>query len=86
MLQKTPGSAERSRGFSSIWMLAELERLPTFAVDLVEVLVSLFIYAVDGHYHKAACFDPKHEASDGAVRAAATGHFFRLNMRTHHLS
>ena len=44
------------------------------------------IYAVDGHYHKAACFDPKREASDGSVRATATGHFFRMNMRTHHLS
>ena len=44
------------------------------------------IYAVDGHYHKAACFDPKHEASDGSIRATATGHFFRMNMRTHHLS
>ncbi len=44
------------------------------------------IYAVDGHYHKAACFDPKREASDGTVKATATGHFFRMNMRTHHLS
>ena len=44
------------------------------------------IYAVDGHYHKAACFDPKREASDGSIRATATGHFFRMNMRTHHLS
>ena len=44
------------------------------------------IYAVDGHYHKAACFDPKREASDGTIRATATGHFFRVNMRTHHLS
>lgn len=44
------------------------------------------IYACDGHYHQAACFDPKSEASDGTVRATATGHFFRLNMRTHHLS
>ena len=43
------------------------------------------IYACDGHYHKAACFDPKREASDGSVRATATGHFFRVNMRTHHL-
>lgn len=43
------------------------------------------IYAVDGHYHKAACFDPKREASDGSIRATATGHFFRMNMRTHHL-
>ena len=44
------------------------------------------IYAIDGHYHKAACFDPKHVASDGTLRAMATGHFFRMNMRTHHLS
>ena len=44
------------------------------------------VYAVDGHYHKAACFDPKHVASDGTVRAMGTGHFFRMNMRTHHLS
>jgi len=44
------------------------------------------VYAVDGHYHKAACFDPKYEASDGALRSAATGHFFRMSMRTHHLS
>lgn len=43
-------------------------------------------YAIDGHYHRAACFDPKREASDGTVRATATGHFFRMNMRTHHLS
>jgi hypothetical protein len=44
------------------------------------------VYAVDGHYQKAACFDPKREASDGSVRATATGHFFRMDMRTHHLS
>lgn len=44
------------------------------------------IYAVDGHYHKAACFDPKHTAADGTSRATATGHFFRMNMRTHHMS
>jgi len=46
----------------------------------------LLPYAVDGHYHKAACFDPKREASDGTLRATATGHFFRMDMRTHHLS
>ena len=44
------------------------------------------LYAVDGHYHKAACFDPKSVASDGTLRATATGHFFLMNMRTHHLS
>jgi hypothetical protein len=44
------------------------------------------LYAVDGHYHQAACFDPKRENSKGELRATATGHFFRMNMRTHHLS
>lgn len=44
------------------------------------------IHAVDGHYHKAACFDPKTIDSKGALRAIATGHFFRLNLRNHHLS
>lgn len=44
------------------------------------------LYAVDGHYHHAACFDKKHETSKGELRAIATGHFFRMNMRTHHMS
>lgn len=44
------------------------------------------LYAVDGHYHHAACFDPKTKDSKGNIRAIATGHFFRLNLRNHHLS
>ena len=44
------------------------------------------IYAVDGHYHKAACFDPKSKNAKGGLRAIATGHFFRMNLRTHHMS
>ena len=44
------------------------------------------LYALDGHYHQAACFDPKSENSKGELRAIATGHFFRMNMRSHHLS
>ena len=44
------------------------------------------LYAVDGHYHKAACFDLKTENSKGELRAIATGHFFRMEMRSHHLS
>jgi len=44
------------------------------------------LYAVDGHYHKAACFDKKSENSKGELRAVATGHFFRMNMRDHHMS
>jgi hypothetical protein len=41
------------------------------------------IYAADGHYHHAAAFDPKPTSSTGKTNA--TGHFFRLDMRTHHL-
>jgi hypothetical protein len=44
------------------------------------------IYAVDGHYQKAACFDSKTTDSKGNLRAIATGHFFRVNLRNHHLS
>jgi len=44
------------------------------------------LYAVDGHYHKAACFDKKTENSKGELRAVATGHFFRMNMRNHNMS
>jgi hypothetical protein len=44
------------------------------------------LYAVDGHYHKAACFDPKNSGSPEAPSATATGHFFRMNLRTHHMS
>jgi hypothetical protein len=44
------------------------------------------LYAVDGHYHHAACFDPKTKDSKGNARAIATGHFFRMNLRSHHLS
>ena len=38
------------------------------------------------HYHKAACFDPKSKNAKGELRAIATGHFFRMNLRTHHMS
>jgi hypothetical protein len=41
------------------------------------------IYAADGHYHHAAAFDPKLTSATG--KANATGHFFRLDMRSHHL-
>ncbi len=44
------------------------------------------LYAIDGHYQKAACFDPKTTDSKGTLRAIATGHFFRVNLRIHHLS
>jgi hypothetical protein len=44
------------------------------------------LYAVDGHYHHAASFDPKTKDTKGNARTIATGHFIRMDMRTHHLS
>lgn len=44
------------------------------------------VYGMDGHYHQPACFDPKTANSEGQLRAIATGHFFRMNMRNHHMS
>lgn len=44
------------------------------------------INLIDGHYQKAACFDPKRGDSKGKLKSVATGHFFRLNLRNQHLS
>ena len=53
----------------------------------VEELKTWHLYAGDGHYHKAALFDPKikSEKSDKEPSKSPTGYFFRLNLRTHHL-
>lgn len=42
-------------------------------------------FAADGHYQKAACFDASKSTRKGPQKIA-TGHFFRVNLRTHHLS
>lgn len=43
--------------------------------------------AGDGHYHKAAIFDPKTKADTSRKDPSKTptGHFFSLDLRTHHL-
>jgi hypothetical protein len=41
------------------------------------------IYAADGHYQHAAAFDPK--PTNAGEKTIATGHFFRLDLRSHHL-
>jgi len=53
----------------------------------VEELKKWHLFAADGHYHKAAIFDPKTKAdhSKKAPSKSATGHFFRLDLRNHHL-
>ena len=44
------------------------------------------IYAVDGHYQEHATHDPVHKSPKGKESRPATGQFFRLNLRTHHMS
>jgi len=53
----------------------------------IEELKNWHLYAGDGHYHKAAIFDPKIKADQSSKEPSKspTGHFFRLDLRTHHL-
>jgi len=53
----------------------------------IEELKNWHLFAGDGHYHKAAIFDSKTKAdlSRKEPGKSATGHFFRLDLRTHHL-
>lgn len=44
------------------------------------------VRAGDGHYHAAACHDPGVRGSDGELKKWPTGHFFTLDLRSHHLS
>lgn len=48
-----------------------------------EELADFDIYAADGHYQHAAAFDPK--PTETGEKTIATGHFFRLDLRSHHL-
>jgi hypothetical protein len=43
------------------------------------------MYAGDGHYHAGAAHDQRRKSSSGVMKKPATGHFFMLNLRTHHL-
>ena len=52
----------------------------------VKELKNWDIYAVDGHYQEHATHDPIHVDQDGKESRPAVGHFFRLNMRNHHMS
>lgn len=54
-------------------------RLPDRLADIPE-LAGYEVFAADGHWHKAAAHDPRHEGVKMAV-----GHFYSLNLRTHTL-
>ena len=52
---------------------------PARLADLPE-LARYEVFAADGHWHKAAAHDPRHDGVKMAV-----GHFYSLNLRTHTL-
>jgi len=55
--------------------LAQFSELDQWEVNLV-----------DGHYQKAACFDPKYQGPNNTIKSIATGHFFQMDLRNQHLS
>lgn len=68
-------------------MKAYLEDHMTDELSEIDELKKWHLLAGDGHYHKAAIFDPKSKAdlSRKDPNKSATGHFFLLNLRNHHL-
>ena len=56
-------------------------------LSTIEELKKWHLYAGDGHYHASAAFDEKRKAnlSTRKPSKSATGHFFKLDLRTHHL-
>jgi hypothetical protein len=55
------------------------QTLPDRLAGIAE-LAAYEVFAVDGHWHKAASHDPRHNGVKMAV-----GHFYSLNLRTHTL-
>jgi hypothetical protein len=55
------------------------QTLPDRIAGMAE-LATYEVFAVDGHWHKAASHDPRHNGVKMAV-----GHFYSLNLRTHTL-
>ncbi len=78
-------SSRRLRNLASInHLLLELMRgRLTDPFGNFEELDGFDIYAADGHYQHAATHDAKPIQSGG--QTIATGHFFRLDLRSHHL-
>ena len=67
-------------------LAGEVGRCREDPFEAVPELRNFALYAGDGHFHGAAAHDPKLESSGGGHRKYATGHFFTLDLRTHHAS
>jgi hypothetical protein len=63
-----------------------LAKVATDPFAAIPELNGFEIYVGDGHFHAAAVHDAKDTDNNGNERKLPTGHFFMLNLRTHHLS
>ena len=89
--QNTPGAAnsfaalhsERRREVLRVAhdaLIATADRTVTDRLAAIPELARYDCFATDGHWHKAATHDVRHEG-----RKQAVGHFYSLNLRTHTL-
>lgn len=89
--QNTPGAAnyfaalhsERRREVLRVahdTLIATADRTLTDRLAAIPELARYECFATDGHWHKAATHDARHEG-----RKQAVGHFYSLNLRTHTL-
>jgi Transposase DDE domain len=76
---RSPRRCEMLRDVSVTLISAANSKLHDRLADIPE-LANYECFACDGHWHKAAVHDPRHEGSKMAV-----GHFYSLNLRTHTL-
>lgn len=79
-------SVRRTTNLASVnvGLCPAMEAACTDPFAAVPELADYAVYAGDGHYHGAAAHDPRMESSSGGLRKYATGHFFTLDLRTHH--
>lgn len=74
---KSERRGELAQEVSLAVLAAARTRLPDRLADIPE-LARYECFAADGHWHKAAAHDPRHEE-----RKVAVGHFYSLCLRTH---
>jgi hypothetical protein len=76
---KSPRRRDLAREIHQHVLLRAEDRVADRLADIPELARSA-CFACDGHWHKGAVHDPKHDD-----RKMAAGHFYALNLRTHTL-
>ena len=83
-------SASRLKNVASVnWQLKHtMQDVCDDELAKVVELKGWHVLAADGHYHRAACFDPKTQADTSTKEPSKspTGYFFSLDLRTHHMN